>query len=120
MEKSTLELKVLAIQGWGAEGLLLSSLQPDKPQVFSGVLCSVPSPDHDHRRKVRPDLEPFKKENSARQWWHTSSIPALQRQTQADLRQFKASLVYRVGSKTDSKATQRNPVSKNQKKEEEK
>lgn len=34
MEKSTLELKVLAIQGWGAEGLLLSSLQPDKPEVF--------------------------------------------------------------------------------------
>ena len=31
-----------------------------------------------------------------------------------DLCEFKASLVYRVSSRTGSKATQRNPVSKNQ------
>jgi hypothetical protein len=40
-------------------------------------------------------------------WWLTPLIPALGRQ-----REFKASLVYRVSSRTD-RATQRNPVSKN-------
>lgn len=62
MEKSTLELKVLAVQGWGTEGLLLS--QPAARQV-TGVLrrlCHVPSPDYDYR-KVRPGLEPLKKRN---------------------------------------------------------
>ena len=47
-------------------------------------------------------------------WCHTSLIPALGRQTQADLYDFKGSLVYRVGSRT-AKDTQRNPVSKSQK-----
>jgi hypothetical protein len=37
-------------------------------------------------------------------------ILALRRQSQADLCEFKASLVYRVSSKT-VRATQRNPVS---------
>jgi hypothetical protein len=38
-------------------------------------------------------------------------IPALGRQRQANLCEFKASLVYRVGCRI-AKATQRNPVSK--------
>ena len=39
------------------------------------------------------------------------SIPALRRQRQVDLCEFKASLIYRVSSRTGSKATERNPVS---------
>ena len=39
-------------------------------------------------------------------------ILALGRQRQADLYEFKASLVYRASSNTGSKATQRNPVLK--------
>jgi hypothetical protein len=38
-------------------------------------------------------------------------VLALRRQWQVDLRELKASLVYRVSSRT-AKATQRNPVSK--------
>ena len=43
-------------------------------------------------------------------------ILALGRQRQADLYEFEASMVYRVSSRTGSKATQRNPVSKKQNK----
>ena len=39
-------------------------------------------------------------------------ILVLVRQRQADLSEFEASLVYRVSSRT-ARATQRNPVSKN-------
>jgi hypothetical protein len=49
-------------------------------------------------------------------WWNRPLIPALGRQRQADFRQiseFKASLVYKVSSRTAS-TIQRNPVSKNQ------
>ena len=42
-------------------------------------------------------------------------IPALRRQGQADLCEFEASLVYRASSWIGSKATQKNPVSKNKK-----
>ena len=42
--------------------------------------------------------------------WHRPLIPALRRQTQADLCEFEASLVYRVSSRT-ARAAQRNPVS---------
>jgi hypothetical protein len=42
-------------------------------------------------------------------------VPAFKRQRQADLCAFKASLVYRVSSRT-ARATQRNPVSKRKKK----
>jgi hypothetical protein len=41
-------------------------------------------------------------------------IPALRRQRQVDLCKFKASLVYRVSSRT-ARATQKNPVSTNTK-----
>ena len=41
-------------------------------------------------------------------------IPALWRQRQVDLCEFKDSLVYRVSFRT-SRATQRNPVLKNKK-----
>ena len=44
--------------------------------------------------------------------WLTSLILVLGRQRQVDLCEFKASLVYRVSSKT-VRATQRNPVLKN-------
>jgi hypothetical protein len=44
-------------------------------------------------------------------WWHTPVIPALGRQRKADS-EFKASLVYKVSSRT-GRATQRHPVSKN-------
>jgi hypothetical protein len=40
-------------------------------------------------------------------------IPALGRQSQAELYRFEASLVYRVSSRT-ARATQRSPVLKNQ------
>jgi hypothetical protein len=48
---------------------------------------------------------------SVRQWWCTPLIPALGKQ----ISEFKASLVYRVSSRT-ARATKSNPVSKNQKK----
>ena len=43
-------------------------------------------------------------------------IPALGRQRQVDLCEFKASLVYRASSRTARAVTQRNPVSKNKRK----
>jgi hypothetical protein len=51
-------------------------------------------------------------EPSAGQWWHMPLIPALGRQR---ISEFKASLVYRVSSRT-ARATQRNRVSKKQNK----
>ena len=44
-------------------------------------------------------------------WWCKPLIPALGRQRLADLCGFKASLVYRVSSRT-TKTIQRNPVLK--------
>ena len=46
-------------------------------------------------------------------WWHTSLIPALGRQRQTDLCEFKTSLVYRASMRTARAFTQRNPVLKN-------
>ena len=41
--------------------------------------------------------------------WHTPLIPALLGQRQEELCEFKASLVYRVSSRT-ARLTQRNPI----------
>ena len=46
---------------------------------------------------LNQNKEPLK---GAGQWWRTPSVPALRRQRQAELCEFKASLVYRVSSKT--------------------
>jgi hypothetical protein len=50
------------------------------------------------------------KQTNSRAWWRKPFIPALGRQRQAE---FEASLVYKVSSRT-ARATQKNPVSKNQ------
>uniref|UniRef100_A0A8C2QCX8 Mannosyltransferase n=1 Tax=Cricetulus griseus TaxID=10029 RepID=A0A8C2QCX8_CRIGR len=52
-------------------------------------------------------------------FWRTPLIPALGRQRQGDLCEFEGNLVSRASSKT-AKATQRNPVLKNQKKKKKK
>ncbi|EGW02466.1 hypothetical protein I79_018299 [Cricetulus griseus] len=44
---------------------------------------------------------------SARRWWRTPLIPALRRQSQADLCEFETSLVYRASARTTSKATEK-------------
>ena len=45
---------------------------------------------------------------------HAFLIPALGRQRQVDVCEFKASLVYKMGPRTARAVTQGNPVSKNQ------
>ena len=62
--------------------------------------------------KIRePDWKLLFKEKLGAWWrWRTPLIPALRRQR--DLCEFQASLVYRVSSRT-ARATQRNPVLKN-------
>ena len=47
------------------------------------------------------------------QWWYAPLIPALRRQRQGDLCEFKTNLVYRVSART-ARTTWRNPVWKNQ------
>jgi hypothetical protein len=42
----------------------------------------------------------FRKTHRAGWWWCTPLIPALGRKKQVDLYEFKASLVYRVSSRT--------------------
>ena len=49
--------------------------------------------------------------NTCCAWWHMFLIPALRMQTQADLCEFTASLVYRVSSRT-GRAIQRHPALK--------
>ena len=46
--------------------------------------------------------------------WCTTSTAALRKQRQADLCEFKASLVYKSSSRR-ARATRRNPISKNKK-----
>jgi hypothetical protein len=53
-----------------------------------------------------------------RQWWRTPLIPALEGRDRR-ISEFEASLINRVSSRT-ARATQRNPVSKNQKRKERK
>jgi hypothetical protein len=45
-------------------------------------------------------------------WWCAPLIPALRRQKQADLCEFKTTMDYEASSRT-VRATQRNPVLKN-------
>ena len=45
-------------------------------------------------------------------WWYTPLIPAPRKQRQADIYEFKASLVYTASSRT-ARATRRNPMSNN-------
>ena len=47
-------------------------------------------------------------------WCHTSLIPEIWKQRQADLCDFKASLVYRASSRTDSIATEKPCLEKQQ------
>ena len=56
---------------------------------------------------------------SAELWWHTPLIPALRRQRQVGLYEFKASLVYRISSRI-ARATQRTLSQKKKKKRKEK
>jgi len=51
-----------------------------------------------------------RKEDTTGQRWRTPLIPAVGRQSQVHLCEFKASLVYRASSRT-ARATQRNPAS---------
>jgi hypothetical protein len=48
-------------------------------------------------------------------WWHTPLIPALRR-LRRQISEFKASLIYKVSSRT-ARDVKRNPVLKNQKKQ---
>ena len=52
------------------------------------------------------------KQRSCWQWWLTPLSPMLGRHRQADLYEFKASLVYRESSRT-VRPTRRDPVSEN-------
>ena len=54
----------------------------------------------------------FIKQSSAGQWWCTPLIPTFKRQRQTDYCEFKASLVYKVNSKTSGTVCQRNSVLK--------
>jgi hypothetical protein len=56
-------------------------------------------------------LNNLKNRKNARRWWHTPLTPALGSRW---ISEFETSLLYRVSSRT-ARATQRNPVSKNQK-----
>jgi hypothetical protein len=59
----------------------------------------------------------LKKTSFHRALWCTPLISTLRRQSQVDLCEFKASLVYKASSKTVRAVTQRNPVLKNKTKQ---
>ena len=58
-----------------------------------------------------------KNKSLSQAWWRMPLIPALRWQTQADLCEFKASLVYKTSSRTTRVVTQRNPVFENKTKQ---
>jgi hypothetical protein len=65
---------------------------------FYYILRSMDNKDHNlHLLKkiIWPKIGPFKKV-----WWCMSIIPVLGRQRQTDFCEFKASLIYRVSSRT--------------------
>ena len=80
-----------------------------------GLLSRVHKELNKNKTKNKKVIEtniPIKNGLSAGSWWSILLIPALRRQRQEDLCDFKASLVYRVSSRT-ARTTQRNTVSKN-------
>jgi hypothetical protein len=97
VDKASLKLtEILA-----AEVLTLTVGRWKQSQIRSWRLSSAPQSTQGQTKTL-----------SHQMWWWTPLTPALRRERK-DLCEFKASLVYWVSSRT-ARATQRNPVSKNQ------
>ena len=79
-------------------------MEDSKKTVFSGHSRTDA---HMNSQKLVVRIRPV-----ARLCWHTPFISALGRHRQVDFGEFETSLVYRASSRTDSKTTQRNHVSK--------
>lgn len=62
-------------------------------------------------KKMGPEVVMTERRKEAGQWWYRSLVSALRRQSQADLCDFKASLVYRASFRTTT-ATERTLLQK--------